>query len=99
MQVNAGMFSVDDIADVAMSMELAADALACGKRCVDSDLVQKQLRCWADKLYGARLNGKVVRTPEEQSARMNRLKEGFEHNRCVRNSIKRNKASETLRMK
>ena len=86
--MNAGMFDADEIADVAMSMEMSADLIDRYGH-VSDERLKRQLLRWSDRLYGAQLHGRVERTPEEQSERLRRLRIGFDENRLAQNRIKR----------
>ena len=86
--MNARMFDADEIADVAMDMELSADLLDRYGHVSDGRMKRRLLR-WSDRLYGAALHGRVERTPEEQAERLRRLRIGFDENRLAQNRIKR----------
>lgn len=86
--MNAGMFDADEIADVAMSMEMSADLIDRYGQISDERLKRQLLR-WSDRLHGAQLHGMVERTPEEQAERLRRLRIGFNEHRQAQNRIKR----------
>lgn len=86
--MNAKMFDADEIADVAMDMELAAGLLDRYGHVAD-ERMKRQLLHWSDRLYGSQLHGRVERTPEEQEERMRRLRIGFDEHRLIQNRIKR----------